>query len=179
MLRPEIVALVALGAVLIMMGAELVLSRANERILRRGGAIEPAGDVYRLLAAAYPGMFVAMAIEGIVGRGAPGLIVGVGVLVFALAKFLKVWAISTLGSRWTYRVLVPPGAPLVSTGPYAWMRHPNYAAVFGEIAGIALIVGAPLTGVLSLATFGLLVKARIGVEEKALGRHRTSVHDSD
>ena len=36
-------------------------------------------------------------------------------------------------------------------GPYAWIRHPNYLAVFGEIAGFALIVGAPwISGVISL-----------------------------
>jgi methyltransferase len=66
-------------------------------------------------------------------------------------------------------VLVLPGAALVSTGPYAWIRHPNYVAVFGEIAGFALIVGARLSGVISLLAFGILVRKRIAVEEAALG----------
>jgi methyltransferase len=65
-------------------------------------------------------------------------------------------------------VLVLPDVPLVATGPYAHLRHPNYVAVFGEIAGFAMMVHAPVSGVISLAVFGLLVRKRIAVEEKAL-----------
>jgi methyltransferase len=46
-----------------------------------------------------------------------------------LAKALKFWAIASLRTRWTYKVLVVPALPLVTTGPYQWMRHPNYVAV--------------------------------------------------
>jgi methyltransferase len=170
MLRPDAVAIVALAAVLLMMAGELVLSRSNERILRRRGALEPGGDVYRTLAWAYPGMFALMAIEGAVTGPPPRLTTVAGAVVLLAAKALKFWAISTLGPRWTYRVLVPPDAPLVTRGPYAWLRHPNYVAVFGELAGMAMLVGAPLSGALSLVVFGLLVRKRIAVEEKALGR---------
>ena len=72
-----------------------------------------------------------------------------GLALFGLAKALKVWAISSLGSRWTYRVLVLPGAPLVTAGPYRFIAHPNYLAVVGEIVSVALIVWAPITGVLA------------------------------
>jgi isoprenylcysteine carboxyl methyltransferase (ICMT) family protein YpbQ len=50
------------------------------------------------------------------------------------------------------------------------VRHPNYLAVFGEIVGFAMVVGAPFTGAISLMTFGGLVRKRIAVEERALGR---------
>lgn len=171
MLRPDaIIAIVSLAASLVMMAGELRLSRSHERILRRRGAVEPGGDVYRTLAWAYPMMFVLMAIEGASGGPPPGVTTVAGALVFLAAKALKFWAMSALGPRWTYRVLVPPDLPLVSSGPYAWLRHPNYAAVFGEIAGMAMLVGAPITGALSLIGFGMLVRKRIAVEEKALGR---------
>lgn len=153
-----------------MMLGELIRSRSNERSLRRRGAIEPAGDVYRALAWVYPMMFVAMAIEGAVAGPPPGATTVAGVVVFLVAKAVKFWAISTLGTRWTYRVLVPPDVPLVTSGPYAWVRHPNYLAVFGEIVGVAIFVGAPVTGAISLITFGALVRKRIAVEEEALGR---------
>ena len=65
-------------------------------------------------------------------------------------------------------MLVLPEVPLVSAGPYAHLRHPNYLAVFGEIAGFALMVGAHVTGVISLLAFAVLVRKRIAVEEKAL-----------
>jgi methyltransferase len=171
MLRPNVIlSIVALAAALGMMLGELILSRSNEQTLRERGAIEPAGDVYRVLAWGYPMLFVAMAIEGVARGPVPGVVAVAGVLVFIVAKAFKFWAISTLGARWTYRVLVPPDAPLVTGGPYAWVRHPNYLAVFGEIAGIAMLVGAPLTGAISLITFGALVRKRIAVEDQALGR---------
>jgi len=169
MLRPEVtIAFVSLAAVVVMMLAELKRSRTNERFLRQRGAVEPARDVYRPLAIVYPGMFVLMAAEGAVAGGSPDVLLAAGFAVFAAAKALKLWAIMALGHRWSYRVLVLPGAPLVSTGPYAHLRHPNYVAVFGEIAGFAMMVGARMTGVLSLLAFAVLVRKRIAIEEKAL-----------
>jgi len=169
MLPPEVaVAAAAVSAVLVMMLAELKRSRGNEKRLRENGAVEPPGDVYRAMAVVYPGMFVAMALEGALSGPSGDVVLITGFGVFAAAKLLKLWAISALGPRWSYRVLVLPGAALVSTGPYAHLRHPNYVAVFGEIAGFALMVHAPVSGVLSLAVFGLLLRRRIAVEEKAL-----------
>ena len=170
MRRPEIViAIVALAAVGAMMLAELERSRANERMLRQRGAVEPDGDVYRAMAVVYPGIFILMAIEGTFFGPSSVLVMTVGILTFVAAKLLKLWAIASLGARWSYRVLVLPGAVLVSSGPYSRLRHPNYVAVFGEIAGFALMVGARLTAVVALIAFAMLVRKRIAVEEHALG----------
>jgi methyltransferase len=169
-LRPEvIVSMAAFAAAAAMMVAELRRSRANERVLRAQGAVEPPGDVYRPMAIVYPAIFGAMTLEGMLAGPSPDAVLVVGVIVFAAAKLLKLWAITSLGPRWSYRVLVLPGAPLVSTGPYARLRHPNYVAVFGEIAGFALIVAARITGAISLVIFALLMRKRIGIEERALG----------
>jgi methyltransferase len=132
-------------AVLLVMLGEAALSAHNERVLLSRGAVEPDGDVYKAMKIAYPACFVLMAIEGaLTGPTTPDLL-AIGLAVFGLAKALKVWAISTLGVRWTYRVLVLPDAPLIAGGPYAVMRHPNYLAVLGELLGMALVVWAPLT----------------------------------
>jgi methyltransferase len=85
-----------------------------------------------------------------------------------MAKALKAWAIQALGVRWTFRVLVLPGVPLVTRGPYALMRHPNYVAVVGELVGAALMFGSPVTGPVGLIAFGSLLRRRIAVEERAL-----------
>ena len=171
---PEVgIALASLAAVVVMMLAELKRSRANERLLRQRGASEPQGDPYRALSLVYPGMFVLMAAEGALACPSPDVLLIAGFVIFVAAKILKLWAITALGPRWSYRVLVLPGLPLVSTGPYAYLRHPNYVAVFGEIAGFALMVGARLLGVVSLIVFALLVRRRIAVEEKALGSRYT------
>jgi methyltransferase len=92
-----------------------------------------------------------------------------GIAVFAIAKVVKFWAITTLGERWTYKVLVLPGVPLVTGGPYRFVRHPNYVGVVGELVGMALITGARVTGPLGLILFSWLLMRRIQAEERALG----------
>lgn len=159
-----------LVAVLLMMVAEAWLSGSNERWLRRHGATEPARDVYRTMQWAYPAAFVVMAIEGAVWGTGSGAWTLIGATVFATAKALKYWAIASLGRRWTFRVLVLPGVTLVRKGPYAVLRHPNYVAVLGELAGMALLVGARLSGPVATVLFALLLRRRIAVEEEALGR---------
>lgn len=161
---------VAMLAVLLLMLGEAVLAAHNERVLRARGAVEAAGDVYGTMRWAYPACFVVMAWEGAVRGPSPPDALALGLATWGLAKALKIWAIGTLGVRWTFRVLTLPGAPLVTSGPYAWLRHPNYLAVLGELAGMALIVWAPAGGVLSLLGFGALMRRRTAVEDRALGR---------
>jgi len=161
---------VTIVAALLMMAGEAALSAFNERQLRARGAIEPAGDVINTMRWAYPLSFVAIGIEGAVTGPAPREVMIYGLALFGLAKALKLWAISSLGSRWSYRVLVLPGAPLITAGPYRFLAHPNYIAVAGEIASVALIVWAPITGVLATMGFGALMIKRIRIEAAALGR---------
>lgn len=157
-------------ASLLIMGGEAILSSFNERQLRARGAIEAEGDVIALMRLAYPGAFIAMGIEGALTGPAPSNILMYGLALFGFAKALKIWAISSLGSKWSYRVLVVPGDPLVTTGPYRFLSHPNYLAVVGEMASVAAIVWAPITGVLSAIGFGWLMILRMKVEDRALGR---------
>lgn len=165
-----LIAAAATIAALLIMGGEAVLSAFNERQLRARGAIEPAGDVINIMRIAYPMSFVVMGIEGALTGPAPRDVMMYGLALFGLAKALKLWAIASLGSRWSFRVLVLPDAPLVTAGPYRFLSHPNYLAVAGEIASVAMIVWAPITGVLATIGFGALMIKRIRVEDRALGR---------
>ena len=141
----------------------------NERAQLVRGGIEPPGDVYRAMALVYPGAFVAILAEGLLRGAAVDGWFAAGLAVFAAAKALKYWAIATLGPRWTFRVLVPPGSTRTSAGPYRWVAHPNYVAVAGELAGAAIAVHALVAGPLAVAGFGLLMRRRITIEETALG----------
>jgi methyltransferase len=160
-----------LGALL----AEARISRAHERGLRARGAVVPPGDVYAAMAVVYPASFLAMAAEGLwlssKGAGAvhdgPNWLVS-GVLLFVASKALKYWAIRTLGERWTFRVMVLPGVPLVRTGPYRYIDHPNYVAVVGELVGAAMMCGARVSGPIALVVFGALLWARVRFESAAL-----------
>jgi methyltransferase len=158
------------AAVFAPMAVESWYSRRNERALRSAGAAEAPGDVYRLMRAAYPACFAAMLVEGSLRGAVAGEVFAAGALVFAAGKGVKYWAMAALGPRWSFRVLVQPGLPLVASGPYRWLRHPNYAGVAGELAGVALMTGAVAAGPLALAAFGALLGARIRVENRALDR---------
>lgn len=161
--------LAALAAVLILMLIELRISIRNERALLSRGAIAPPDPVYRIMRWAYPGVFVAMAVEGMLTTPASRALVLAGAVVFAASKFFKFWAITTLGERWTYKVLVLPGVPLVASGPYRFMRHPNYVGVVGELIGMALITEARFAGSAGVLFFSWLLSRRIRAEDQALG----------
>ena len=166
------IAAAALLVVLLFMLGELRVSTRNERLLRTRGAVEPPDPVYSTMRWAYPAVFVAMAVEGMLfGPARQASCSWPDIAIFAIGKVIKLWAITTLGERWTYKVLVLPGVPLVTGGPYRFVRHPNYVGVIGELIGMALMTGARVTGPLGLAFFSWLLLRRIQAEERAPCRH--------
>jgi len=150
-------------------------SARQARALRAAGAIEPPDDPYRAMAVVYPGMFLAMTAEGVLAPPACTTLVAGGIGVFLAGKLLKWWAIFSLGRFWSFRVLVVPGATLVTGGPYRWLRHPNYVGLVGELAGVALMMRAPVTGAIAALAFGALLWRRIRVEERMLAQTREAV----
>ena len=155
-----------LALVFIPMLIEARLAAVNEHAQFARGGVEPPGDVYAIMRIAYPGVFLAMIAEGAWWPGHEHVLAGV--TVFVAAKILKAWAIASLGEAWTFRVIVRPGVQLVASGPYRWLRHPNYVAVAGELVGAALMSGARIAGPLGTILFGLLMLRRLSVEERAL-----------
>ena len=162
-----------------LMLAEARLSGRNTRELRRRGAVEPPGDVFAALSVTYILAFLAMGVEGVwratlpapateAGGGTGPSWMASGVLLFVASKGLKYWAIRTLGDRWSFRVLTLPGVPLVTTGPYRYVAHPNYIAVAGELTGAAMMFGATVSGPISIVLFGLVLWARVRFETRVL-----------
>ncbi len=161
--------LVAVLVVYVTVAIEARRSAANERALRAAGAEVVPDPSYPWMQGVYPLGFLAVAVEGWTrGAGWDAWAVA-GMLLFAAGKAIKYAAIAALGPRWTFRVLVRRGVPLVSHGIYRALRHPNYVGVAGEILGSALWMRAPITGTLFAVTFGLILWTRIRIEERALG----------
>jgi methyltransferase len=164
-----------LSAALGFLIAEARVSRRHERRLRARGASLPGGDVYRWMAVLYPGAFLTMGAEGLWRSASQGSTssegpswVASGVLLFLASKALKYWAIRSLGERWSFRVFILPGEPLVVIGPYRYVAHPNYIAVVGELVGTAMMVGAWVSGPIMIAAFGVVLAARIRFESRVL-----------
>jgi methyltransferase len=156
--------------------AETRLSRVHEAGLRARGALLPAGDPYRALAVLYPTAFAAMILEGLWREAHRPLSdapagpswFAAGVVLFVASKALKYWAIHSLGARWSFRVYIVPGMPLVTSGPYRYVSHPNYIAVIGELVSTAMMMQAVVAGPLTTAAFGAALWARIRFESRIL-----------
>jgi methyltransferase len=161
--------LMLLALVAIQRVMELFRSRRNEAAMRRAGASEHGGAHYPWMVAMHALFLPACAAEVLfLGRPFHPLVGGIALVVLAAAMALRVWTLRTLGDRWTTRVIVVPGRPLVTTGPYRWLRHPNYLAVVLEFLAIPLVHGAWVAAaVFSLANLVVLA-IRIRVEERAL-----------
>jgi methyltransferase len=84
------------------------------------------------------------------------------------SQSLRWWCIATLGRQWNTRVIVVPGLPLVSRGPYRLLRHPNYVAVVLEGAALPLVHSAWATAAMFTILNAALLARRIQVEERAL-----------
>jgi methyltransferase len=164
--------LIAGALIFLPMIAEAILSARHDCELRALGAIEPPGDVYKAMQLAYPGGFLLMLAEGWFRHIEWNALTAAGCGLFIVAKALKYWAIASLGERWTFRVLVPPGSARTLTGPYRWLRHPNYIAVAGELIAVALTMRAVFTGLPVVVAFTLLMRRRVGIEENALAAGR-------
>jgi methyltransferase len=81
---------------------------------------------------------------------------------------LRVWVLASLGARWTTRIIVLPGAPLVRKGPYRFLPHPNYAVVAGEILVLPLAFGLWAYALAFTALNAAVLFVRIRAENAAL-----------
>jgi methyltransferase len=152
--------------------SELRLAKRNERLARAAGAIEAGAGHYPWMVALHSLFLAACVVEvWILERPFAPRAAGAMLLLLAGATGLRYWTITTLGERWTTRVLVRPGVPLVTRGPYRWLRHPNYLAVVIEIAALPLVHGAWLTAVIFSVLNAALLMVRIAAENEALGAH--------
>ncbi len=159
--------LVAL-AILIALG-ERLYAAGNERRLRREGAEEIAPWVFRLMAPVYLLVFPGAIAENVLldRRPLPVVAFTMAALFFA-AKLLKLWAVLHLREAWTMRVFLPRSLRVVTTGPYRYLRHPNYIAVMGEVVALPLAGGAFITATVCGTLFALILVLRIRTEEAAL-----------
>jgi methyltransferase len=142
---------------------ELWLSARNTRRLLAQGAHEVGGSHYPLIVAVHAAWLAAL---WWLAPGHP--IDGFWLAMFVLLEVARIWVVASLGERWTTRIIVLPGEPLVRRGPYRLVDHPNYMVVAGEIAVLPLVFGLwELALIFSLLNAAVLF-VRIRAENAAL-----------
>ncbi len=142
---------------------ELAISRSNEAAL---GGVRAAPRTYPLMVAAHAGLLTLPLLE--VAWRPPSRPRWRWAPVLAGATLLRIWSIRSLGPAWNVRAAVPAGLRPVQTGPYAYIRHPNYVAVVLEFAAVPLIAGARLSAAVLSALNAVVLFDRIRQEERLL-----------
>lgn len=143
--------------------AELIIARRNTARLLARGAVEVAARHYPLIVAVHT---LWLAVLWWLAPGQP--IIWPLIALFLLLQLGRVWVLATLGSRWTTRIIVLPGEPLVTWGPFRLVRHPNYLVVVCEIAVLPLAFGLwKVALIFSVLNAGVLF-IRIRAENRAL-----------
>lgn len=155
--------------------AELVVSQRHLRWARAGGAVESGQGHYPAMVLLHIALLVGCLVEvhALDRPFTPWL--GLPMLAVVLAaQALRWWCIATLGPQWNTRVVIVPGLPLVRTGPYRWLRHPNYVAVVAEGVALPLVHDAWITALVFTVLNAALLTVRIRCENRLLARAAAS-----
>jgi methyltransferase len=133
------------------------------------GGVEFGSRHYPAMVMLHLGLLVGCLVEPIAlhrpfiaSLGWPMLAIVVG------AQVLRWWCITTLNHQWNTRVIVIPGAPRITGGPYRFVPHPNYVAVIAEGVALPLVHTAWMTAVIFTVLDVWLLTVRIRAENTAL-----------
>jgi methyltransferase len=153
---------------------ELVISKRNAAWAFQRGGVESGLSHFPWMVALHTGLLLACIVEVVVADRPFIAALGWPMLaIVVLCQAGRYWVIGALGRQWNTRVIVVPGLPSVTRGPYrfGWMRHPNYIIVAIEGIALPLVHTAWLTAIVFTALNAvLLLRFRIPTENAALRR---------
>jgi len=162
------IAYAVLALVAVQRLGELLVARRNTKALLAQGAVEFGAGHYPLIVLLHLSWLIAIAWL----LPHPLLIPWPLLAVFMLLQGLRLWVLASLGPYWTPRIITLPGAPLVTAGPYRFLRHPNYLVVAGEILVLPLAFGEILVAIVFSIANAAMLYWRIRQEETGLAPRR-------
>lgn len=142
---------------------ELVWAHRNTRRLKALGAIEVGAGHYGLIVLVHAAWLLGL---WVLAWDRPLVPAWAGV--YLALQVARVWVLASLGERWTTRIIILPKVPLVRSGPYRFMKHPNYLIVAAEIAVLPLAFGLVGYAILFSLLNAAVLTIRIRVEARAL-----------
>jgi methyltransferase len=154
--------------VLLQRGLEELYSTANMRRLMAAGAAEAGREYYPVIVVAH--LVWLAAVFFLLPADAP--VLWVPLCLYLLLQVGRYWVIATLGRFWTHRIITLEGAPLVASGPYRIMAHPNYAIMAAEVALLPMIFGGWLLGVAMVVLYAPIILYKIVLEDRAIAPRR-------
>lgn len=160
--------IVFISLIIIQRISELILSKRNENYLRSKGAVEHDKDGYKYIVLMHNLFFVSFIVEFIFLQRQLNPYWQILLIIFICIQLLRYWAIFTLGKRWNTKILVLPDTELIISGPYKYLKHPNYVAVIIEIAVIPLLFSCYFAAIIFSVLNLIVLKRRIKIEEEVL-----------
>lgn len=148
---------------------ELVISRRRRTRLRARGAAPVAERHFLAMVLLHTGILVGALVEAwVAARPVVPWLAGTALALLFAASVLRWWVIATLGPHWNVKIMASLSLGVVTSGPYRFVRHPNYVAVFVELLALPLVHGAYLTAALGAAAHVWVLAQRIRAEEEVL-----------
>lgn len=163
-----------LAAILLMRGVELWIARRNRQWLLRCGAVEYGRRHYPVIVGMHVVFYVSLVSERVILSRSWDPLWPAWLVLLLSAGIVRVWLMASLGRFWNTRILIVPGTQPVRSGPYRYLRHPNYVVVAVEILAIAMICGAYITAAVFSVLNALVLRVRVREEERALGTLESS-----
>lgn len=145
---------------------ELLLARRNEKWILQHGGVEYGEKHYPLIVMLHVFFFISLITEYLIVKPATyNLFL---LILFFISLAFKIWVIYSLGTFWNTKIYRIPDFPLIKSGPYKYLKHPNYVIVIAEIAIIPLIFHLYYTAVIFTLLNGIMLTVRIKEENKVL-----------
>lgn len=166
---PQIAALL----VLLQRGAEELYSARNTRQLLAAGGREAGADYYPVVAVTHLA-WIASLYFLIPASAAVSTVLAFAYLALTVVRY---WVIGTLGRFWTHRIITLDAAPIVRTGPYAAIKHPNYAVTIAETFLLPAVFGAWALAVIMTSVWAAVLYYKIKLEDEALAARRREAAD--
>ena len=159
---------IILALVVLQRLVEIVYAERNTRMLRARGAVEIGRGHYPLLVLLHAAWLATI----VLSLAGDAVIHWIPLSLFVLLQLGRVWVIATLGPYWTTRIVTLPGVPLIRSGPYRFVRHPNYLVVAGEILTLPLAFGEVTVAIVFTLLNAAILAWRIREEDAALAVRR-------
>lgn len=165
----QIAYLCLLALVAIVRLVELRISQKHQRTMIAEGALRVPERRYSAMVLLHTGVLAGAALEAVFLRRPfiPALAAPMCVL-FVASNAVRVWVIRTLGKHWNVQVMNSAPLGVVSSGPYRWVRHPNYSAVFVELIALPLIHTAWITAIGAAIGNAWVLHSRLSAEDRML-----------
>lgn len=161
--------LALLAAVAALRLIELRISRQHQVKMLAQGAVPVPEPHFKWMVVVHSGVLIGAALEVVMlRRPFLPLLGGLMFALFLASNLMRFWVVRALGELWSVQVMDSTRIRVVTTGPFRFVRHPNYTGVILEMISLPLIHTAWITAIVTSLGYSIALSMRIRAEESVL-----------